>query len=91
MTNVVYESGYQDFAEDENSYVAINHSLGYKPKVIQFYGDLEGELGFPTITGVGGVEIDGPYLDDVEDLNTLKVYKPDAYTYSGGFRIVIYN
>ena len=90
MSQVVYDSGLLDFSGSEETPVEVSHNLGHCPQVIQFMGDLNGELGFPTLTGVGGDEIAGPYLQDVTDPNTLKVFKPDVYTFSGKFRIKIF-
>jgi hypothetical protein len=90
MSNVLYDSGLLDFANDESECVLVEHTLGQLPPAIQFYGDLDGELGFPTLLDENDIEIDGPYLEDTSDLNAIKVYKPNAYEYAGKFRIVIY-
>jgi len=86
---VIFDSGLLDFALNESQYIEVIHNLGACPQVIQFSGDLDGVIGFPTITGIGGVPMAGPYLEDATDSNKLKVYKPDIYLYSGKFRIRI--
>jgi len=85
----IYDSGLLDFAEDENSCVEIDHNLGICPRVIQITGESEG-LGLPAITDVNGDLIDGVHFTQEKDLNTLKVWKLDNYSYTGKFRVRIF-
>lgn len=89
MSEPIFDSGLLDFAANEGLAVEVVHNIGRCPKLIQFYGDLDGELGFPRLTTSGGDVIPGPYLEDVTDSAKLKVYKPDAYNYAGKFRVKI--
>jgi hypothetical protein len=82
----IFDSGLLDFAEDESQYIEVVHNLGASPQVVQFMGELKGEVGFPVISGTGG-----PYITDITNPVSLKVYKPNAYAYTGQFRICIFD
>lgn len=83
--NILFDSGWLDFAADESQHILVTHNLGTAPKAIQMQGK-DGEiLGFPKQDGVSG-----PYLQDTSSSVALKVFKPDAYNFSGQFKIVIY-
>jgi hypothetical protein len=86
---ILFDSGALDFAENETQFVEITHNIGSSPKVIQFYGELDGIIGFPTLTGIDGSNLSGPYLENVMDPYTLRVFKPDNYLYAGKFRVCI--
>jgi hypothetical protein len=87
MSNPLFESDWLDFSGDENVPVTISHNLGRCPKAIQFLGK-NGEVnGFPIISGA---ENSGPRLERTTDPNSVDVYKPDAYTFEGQFKLRVY-
>lgn len=87
---IIFDSGLMDFASDENHYIEVVHNLGKKPPIIQFLGEKDGLLGFPRLLGSTGIDVPGPYLTETNDPNKVKVFKPNAYTFNGKFRIRIY-
>ena len=86
---VICDIGQLDFAQDESQYVEVVHSLGKCPNVIQFYGELDGNLGFPQALDQDNMPIPGPYLTETTNHNLVRVHKPDAYPFDGKFRILI--
>lgn len=90
MPNLIYDSGLLNFSNSENQFVTVQHNLGKKPPIIQFVGEKDGEVGFPCLVNEQNQRVTGPYLGDTTDFSALKVYKPDVYTYTGQFRIRIF-
>lgn len=88
--DIIYDSGLKSFAEDETQYIEIIHNLGKRPPIIQFIGEKNLEIGFPKLSKSTGEDIPGPYLTDILNPIKLKVFKPNAYTYNGQFRVRIY-
>jgi hypothetical protein len=86
---VVFDSGLLDFAEDETQYVEVVHGLGKCPNVIQFYGELDGNLGFPQTLDEHSNPLPGPYLTETTNHNVVRAHKPDTYEFAGKFRILI--
>ena len=88
MSNPVFESEWLDFSGDESTPVVVSHNLGRCPKAIAFRGkDAEGNIGFPTISGQENL---GPILEKSTDPNVVEVRKPNAYDFSGQFKIIVY-
>ena len=99
--NLVFESEWTNFSEEAESPVAITYSssgIEYSgveiPKIevsrIEFLGK-EGEMyGFPEQYDGYGREILKPYfIKSVE--NTVLVYKPEDYVFSGQFKLYLYD
>ena len=89
--NVAFDSGLLEFSSDETVPVEVHHNLGQAPRMMKFFGDENGVLGFPTLFDADDQEIECPYLQGTQDPNTIKVFKPEAYNFSGKFRIICYN
>ena len=60
------------------------------PRCCKDRGNDGGTIGFPTLEDGNGDRIPGPYMKKCLDHNTVEVYKPDAYTYTGKFQIEVY-
>ena len=86
---VIFDSGPLDFAQDESQYVEVVHSLGKCPNVIQFYGELDGNLGFPQALDQDNMPIPGPYLTETTNHSFVRAHKPNDYEFGGKFRILI--
>lgn len=86
---LLFDSGALDFAANEGLSIDVDHNLGSIPDSIQFLGISGSTEGFPTLLD-GEDEIPGPYLTQTRDPNTVKVHKPDAYSFSGQFKVRIY-
>jgi len=85
MYKLLFDSGPLNFSSDPSIPILVHHNLKHPPPIIQFYGESETVVGFPKIEGSSG-----PYLEDTFDYNTIKVYKPSTYPYTGKFRLKIY-
>lgn len=92
-SNIVFQSAWISFSNDENVPVTVDPNLGYTPQVI----GLDCSLDEGTTIGIelkfdnNGLPIKGPYITQNFDTGVISVYKPNAYTYAGKFRITIYN
>lgn len=87
---IVFGSDWLDFGANESTPVVVQHNLGRCPEAIGFTGKDGEDLGFPTLLDGEGKEIPGPRIEGHQDPNQLSVYKPDAYTFTGQFKITIY-
>lgn len=87
MSTPFWESAELDFGPNEATPVTVNHNQNRVPEVVQFIG-VSG--GFEAQYDGSGNLIPKPYITGAEDANTIMVYKPDAYTYSGKFKICLY-
>lgn len=87
---LVYESELLDFSADETIPTVVNHNLGVQPVVVSFTGVDGANLGFPMLKDANDNQIPGPRIEGADDINSLSVYKPNAYTYAGKFKIQIY-
>ena len=85
-----FESDDLDFAANEGLHIEVHHNLGACPDSIQFMG-VDGEnLGFPTLLDENDDPIPGPYLTQTRHPNTIRVHKPDAYTFTAKFRVSVH-
>jgi hypothetical protein len=91
--NVVFQSAWLKFSGNETVPVEVHHNLGYCPKVISLECSTdEGvTVGIPALKDENGINLPGPYMRDCQDINCICVYKPNVFTYSGKFRVTIYN
>lgn len=87
---LVFESELLDFSNDETIPVVVQHNLGVQPVVVSFTGYNGDEVGFPMLKDPQDNPIPGPRVEGADGLNELRVYKPNAYTYTGKFKIQIY-
>jgi hypothetical protein len=92
MEQILFESEWLDFSQDENIPVEVRHNVGQCPVIIKFDG-LEGEqVGFPSTKMVDGLPVflPQPYLTNTTDENVLYAYKPAGFEFNGKFKITIY-
>lgn len=92
MANVLFTGSWTNFSGDENTPVVVNHNLNMCPKVLALECSEDGgtTIGTPQVLDGGGNPVPGPYIASCTDHNTCEVYKPNAFTYAGQFRVVIY-
>jgi len=94
MANVIYNSGWIS-APAGDAYLSLNHNLGKKPIGLSLEGrqdDGEGgyDYGLPEIVDGNSDPVAKIHLTDVTDANTVKVYKPVVYTFTGEVRVQIF-
>lgn len=92
MATILYTSPWTDFSGDENIPIVINHNLNKCPKTLalQCSTDNGTTIGLPNLLDGNGVPLPAPYIACCTDKNMCEVYKPNAFTYTGKFRVVIY-
>jgi hypothetical protein len=93
---LLFESDWTNFSDDPNIPVEIVYSSsgieasGLKASMIELLGRDGEEYGFPAQYDGYGKEILRPYfINSVSE--TVLVYKPENYVFSGQFRVSVYN
>lgn len=94
MANVIYNSDWVA-APAGDQYLDLHHNLGKKPIGLSLEGrqdDGQGgyENGLPEIVDGNGDPVEKIRLVDVTDSNTVRVFKPAAYTFTGEIRVQIF-
>lgn len=90
----LFDSGWVS-APGDDSYIDIAHNLGHTPASIQLRGRLDdGQGGYseglPMVLDGNGDPVEPVRLEQYQDHNTVRVFKPAAYTFTGDVRIVIF-
>lgn len=88
---LIFESDWTEFSVDAFTPVELTYSSsGLSTSRIEFLGKDGDEYGFPPQYDLYGNEILKPYF--INSINeTILVYKPENYVFSGQFKVSIYD